>query len=524
MSSPLDSTSPGNAPPFAEPPGSRRTAPHRPLQRTLALAVAPLCLLGLLGSIGLSIDARHVHQDLQRMFEEMREVSLTRSLLDELRGLQQWVEAIPEATHATNELAYDDLQHHLTAAKLTFARFTAVDDPSDVAHDAEEQVALRRVHSGLEMIAERLTADAPIETLAAPLQLALHGANTLADTVTQETRSIGDGLDRRSARLVEFLTLLGVAGLATVFWATVWLRRRVLQPLQELHAATAKLAHGLPVQDLHSRHHDEFGELTRAFGAMATQVRQAREDLESRVEARSREVLRTARLAELGTLSAGIAHEINNPLASIATCAEGLLRDLDHGQRPDASREREYLQIIRKEALRTRDITSRLLSLARQNPPTRTELRLALELREVAALFDHQFASARVELLIDVPQRVGTVLGDAAEMRQVIFNLLRNALDASPAGGTVRVTVRDLGDQVTMQFADQGPGFRDEDLDRLFEPFFTTKAPGKGTGLGLAIVHRIVVGQGGSVTACRGASGGAVFTVSLPRASEGDVS
>ena len=134
-------------------------------------------------------------------------------------------------------------------------------------------------------------------------------------------------------------------------------------------------------------------------------------------------------------------------------------------------------------------------------------------------MFAHQFATARVELQLRSEGDQGpAIVGDAAAWRQVLFNLLRNALDASPPGSRVQVNCRTEQGEVKLEVADEGPGVPTADQDRIFEPFFTTKAPGKGTGLGLSIVHRIVVGHGGRIEVDNGPRGGAVFRILVPAA------
>ncbi|MBX3463465.1 MAG: HAMP domain-containing protein [Planctomycetes bacterium] len=511
MSSPSDSTSSGGASAGAD----RRASPGGSLQRTLALAFVPLCLVVGAGFWLVLLDARAVRDDLQRMFEELREVALVRTLLDELRGLEQWVEAVPDARGATHALVFADLRNHLEAATSTLRRFHTADDPSAPVHTAAELPLLGRVDEGLRAIAAGLQTDAPIGALAEPLRSALHGASVLAHAVEQESRTIGAELDHRSERLGGFMLLLGLASLATIGGLAWLLHRRVLVPTRQLRRGAVALGRGervpLPVE-----HDDELGELARAFQSMADQLQESHRDLERRVAARSREVVRTARLAELGTVAAGIAHEINNPLASIVACAEGLLRDQE--RTPDEARLRAYLQIVQQEAMRARDITTRLLRFAHQGDHREEPVWLGAEVREVAPLFHHQFADAGVRLQLEVPPRGPVVTGDAGEWRQVVFNLLRNALDVSPAGSTVHVTAGEADGTVVLRVRDQGPGIAEAAQERLFEPFFTTKAPGKGTGLGLAIVHRIVTAHRGAIRAANVPGGGAEFCIEVPAA------
>ncbi|MCA8951514.1 MAG: HAMP domain-containing protein [Planctomycetes bacterium] len=513
---------------MAEPSNPRRPV-RRSLRRAVVAAFLPLCVVGGIGLAVVVSDTRQVHVDLQRMFEELREVSLSRSLLDELRGIEQWVDAAPAADGTSEPLVYDDLRHHLDAALATFAKFSIANDPSEQQHvDAESRV-LERIGGALQSMRAALAGDrAAIGELREPLALAVHGAEVITSAVQQESREIGDGLDGRTQRLFELLLVLGIAAVGTVGWLALLLLRRVLVPVQEIRRVVQAVGEGRSTEALTVRYRDELGDLAEAFTAMAGQVRRSKEELERRVEERSREVLRTARLAELGTLAAGIAHEVNNPIASIVTCAEGLLREHRGGDgdggaggsnadREPRRRLLEYLEIIRKEAMRTRDITARLLRFARHGSGRRDTVWLGDELREIAPMFAHQFADAGVELELVVDGRGPAIVGDGAEWRQVVFNLLRNALDASPRGAVVRVGCRQQADTAWFEVEDRGGGVREQDLERIFEPFFTTKAPGKGTGLGLAIAHRIVTDHGGSI-AVTNTGTGALFRVAMPAA------
>lgn len=508
------SISPGSAAP-----AERVGRPARGSLRTAVLwAFVPLCLVASSGVAALWFDARAVHVDLQRLFEELREVSLTRSLLDEIHGFQHWVRTVPEGRASTHQLVASDLHRHLDAARATYARFSQPDDPSMAEHHDEEAGTLARILESLDEAGRRLDADRTFAELAEPLKIAVHGAEALSHTVDNESREIGDQLDHRSTGRLEAIVLLGAASLATVAWLGYFLLRRVLVPVRDLRTGAVEFGHGRLDVAIPVRHSDELGELAATFSAMASAVRKGREELEQRVEERSREVLRTAQLAELGTLAAGIAHEVNNPLASIATCAEGLLRETAGDGPIDRAHLRDYLQIVRNEAMRTRDLTARLLRFARHDAGRRETVWLGTELREVSAMFEHQFADAgvRLDVVADVPGPA--ILGEPAAWRQVLLNLLRNALDATPRGGTVTATAGREGAEVLLEVSDTGTGIAPETLDRVFEPFFTTKGPGQGTGLGLAIVHRIVTDHSGSIRAGNGPAGGARFTVTLPAA------
>jgi two-component system, NtrC family, sensor kinase len=490
--------------------------PRRPLRRAVLLAFVPLCAVLVAAGTSQFLLARAVHQDVQRLFEELREVALVRALVDELGGVQQWVAAAPAATASSQPLVWADVRTHHTAALEHLDRFQRPRDPSRTDHDHAEAALLTRIRGNLADSSRVLDAPVALRELQAAIDAAHHDAQSLTRAIEDETRTIGAALDQRSDDLAQYLVLLGLVCALTVGGLGWLLQARVLRPVRELRAAAVQLSRGELDAEIPSSGPDELGDLAATFRGMAGRLRQGRQELEQRVEQRSREVLRSARLAQLGTLAAGIAHEVNNPLASIVTCSDGLLRELDRGNAaPEALR--EYLQILRKEALRARDITVRLLHFARHDEPRREAVDLLHEAHEVGAMFAHQLQDRQVTLRCEASaDPAPTFVGDPAEWRQVLFNLVRNALDASPAGACITITVQPHGDGVRLQVRDQGPGIPTADLDRIFEPFYTTKDPGHGTGLGLPIVLRIVESHRGRIRVDN-AEPGAVFTVDVPR-------
>ncbi|MCB9878599.1 MAG: HAMP domain-containing histidine kinase [Planctomycetes bacterium] len=486
------------------------------LRRAVLMTLVPL---GAIVIAGVALElwmARSVHRDVVRLFEELREVALTRALVDELRGVEAWVGMLPKATAASHPFIFSDVRGHYEAAATQLERFTRNGDPSRDAHNDDENRLLDELARQLGAVEQPLRDGGALEGLQAPLSAALQAALSIAAAVDEESREIGAELDERTDDMLQTLLVLGLTSVATVAALGWVLQRRVLRPVAELHDRAVRFGRGELHHPQPVRRRDELGDLADAFATMATQLAAHQRDLERRVEQRSREVLRSARLAQLGTLAAGIAHEINNPLASIVACSDGLLRELQRGDLQAADLG-DYLEILRKEALRARDITTSLLRFA--HDPQRDEpLRLDAEVREVAALFRHQLEDAGVALHLALPEGdalAPTMLGNAAEWRQVLFNLLRNALDASPRGGTMSITCERHGGDVRLTVADQGPGIPRELREQVFEPFFTTKGAGKGTGLGLAIVHRIVAGHGGEVR-IEGDEGGARVEIRVP--------
>jgi two-component system sensor histidine kinase PilS (NtrC family) len=218
---------------------------------------------------------------------------------------------------------------------------------------------------------------------------------------------------------------------------------------------------------------------------------------------------RAERMATLGQLSAGIAHEIRNPLASISGSIE-LLRQGHAASEDDAA----LMAIVNREIDRLNGLISDLLDWANPRPPQIVDLDLAVLVDETVRVF-RQDKSSGVEVGLTTPREL-VMAGDAAKLRQVVWNLLRNAAEAAAAGGGhVEVGVGGSGDTAEIVISDDGAGIPREHLSRVFDPFFTTKK--RGTGLGLATCHSIVTDHGGSLDVASDAGGGTRVVVRLPR-------
>lgn len=502
-------------------PGEPAIPGRRPLRRAVLLAFVPLAVALVAASAAQWRYARDVHADIERLFEELREIAVVRALIDELRGIDQWVAAERSLSADAAGAARRDVDQHLVAAIATARRLQADGDPSRPAHRDDERRLLDQIRSELAAMAQALAGQADVAALRQPLATCRHAAASLAAAIERESRDVGDDLDRGSDAMRQQLLLLGLAGAVTLGLLGWHLLRRVLQPVEDLRQAARRLGEGDLRADIPRQHDDELGDLAGAFRAMARQLRSNRDELEARVAARTQEALRSARLAQLGTLAAGVAHEINNPLASIVAAADGLLRSLRDAPTADPGQV-EYLQILRKEALRAKDITTRLLRLARDDAPRRETVRLAAEVREAAAFLAPQFAQAGLRLDVAIAAE-DEFLGDPEAWRQVLRNLLANAMDASPAGGTVRVGLQRRDGALRLDVHDDGPGIPAELRQQVFEPFFTTKPPGRGTGLGLALAHRIVESHGGRIWVAD-APHGALLAVEVPLAGPGPAS
>lgn len=223
------------------------------------------------------------------------------------------------------------------------------------------------------------------------------------------------------------------------------------------------------------------------------------------------------KMATIGRLVSGVAHEVNNPLAAILGFTDLLL---ENPEMPASAR--EDLQIILQETQRTKEIVQDLLRFARQRPTQREPVQVNTVLRQTIKLRGYDFASHGVEVVEEFDEGIGETLGDAQQLQQVFLNILNNAYDAiqeSGNHGKIRIGTKRAGDSIEVTFMDNGTGVSDP--ERIFDPFFTTKQAGRGTGLGLSICYGIVRAHGGEILCWKNAGeSGSTFLVRLPRATE----
>lgn len=224
------------------------------------------------------------------------------------------------------------------------------------------------------------------------------------------------------------------------------------------------------------------------------------------------------RLASLGILAAGVAHEINNPLASILAGVEILERRLqeDASHSVSSGEASEVLQVLGRETRRCRDITDKLLLLAQPYSVAPTWVSVNRAVEDTISLLRYQTQHQGVRAVAEIEPAMPEIWAKDSGVRAICMNLMLNAVQAMPKGGTLRVRTRSFGHHVAIEVDDTGPGIAPPHLDRIWDPFFTTKPPGQGTGLGLSITQRIVTRHAGSIRAENLPQGGARFTVELP--------
>ncbi len=259
----------------------------------------------------------------------------------------------------------------------------------------------------------------------------------------------------------------------------------------------------------------------RADGADVSHVITVGEEITARVEA-NRAVARAEKLAAVGRLAAGVVHEINNPLATIAACSEALemrVGEGAYGASRDVDDLREYLALIRSEAFRCKQITNGLLDFSRTRAGEPAPVSVTEVVKAAARLLRHQRRAKSIEFQVEVADDVAVIAGDAGQLQQVVIILAENAIDAMAQGGTLTLRTYNESAGVRLQVRDTGVGIAQEHVAKIFDPFYTTKEIGRGTGLGLAVCYGIVTEHGGHITVDSTVGRGTTFTVSLPAAS-----
>jgi two-component system NtrC family sensor kinase len=316
-------------------------------------------------------------------------------------------------------------------------------------------------------------------------------------------------LKRRSTLMFLAITLAGAA--LTVGLSYV-ISRWFSAPLRSLVAASQRLAHGDLGAKVPTPAVTEFAELAQGFNAMADALRARDEKLR---EFTRRKIMESERLAVIGQLAAGVAHELNNPLQGIVAYSHLLRERKGHngGNGSDA-----WVEKIVTQADRCTAIVRGLLDFARPRTPVKKPTAVKALVEGCVSLVEDQALFHNIEVVRHFGADVPDVVVDPSLMQQVFMNLIINAAEAMPEGGRLAVTTRvDPTDgMVEVEIADTGRGIAQADLDRIFDPFFTTKAVGHGTGLGLAISFGIVKEHHGTISVESEVGKGTTFNVSLP--------
>jgi two-component system NtrC family sensor kinase len=312
-------------------------------------------------------------------------------------------------------------------------------------------------------------------------------------------------------------------------------QRAVYRPLADLKDCAARLADGDLEQQIPVRSGDEFGQLAESFNSVTRTLRKSRDELqewghtlEVKVADATRdlqlaqaEAARGEKLASVGLLAAGIAHELNNPLTGVLTFSH-----LVRKQMPEGSAEAEDLDLVIQETKRCAVIIRRLLDFAREKTPEKKYSNLNSLVEQTTQLIAQSAQLADIAIILDLDETLPPVWIDEDLVKQVIMNLLVNAEHAIEDGGSITIRTRvhsgrkgDNGKAEPMaeiSVTDTGCGIPEENLTRIFDPFFTTKGVGKGTGLGLSVSHGTIAAHGGSIEVNSTVGVGTEFRIYLP--------
>ncbi|MGQ9508383.1 MAG: sensor histidine kinase [Thermodesulfobacteriota bacterium] len=336
-----------------------------------------------------------------------------------------------------------------------------------------------------------------------------------------------ESFEKEKAQIYNRMIVSGVISVIILtLCLSLLLTRFVNQPIHKLLTATKQAAQGNLDQSVNIRAQDELGELSNSFNHMIAELKRSRDaikewtqTLEQRVEERTRELqqvqdqlIRAGKMAALGELAAGVAHEINNPLTGVLTFSSLMLKKVDenHPWKKD-------LENIVQQTTRCRNIVRGLLDFARQRKPDKREWDVHALIERTINLVENQARFQDIKIKREFKADMPKLNVDADQIQQVFMNILINAADAmGENGGTLTIRTNSYEQTAEISFTDTGCGMSKEHLSKLFTPFFTTKETGKGTGLGLAISYGIIQNHGGEIEVESELGKGSTFRIKLP--------
>ena len=322
-----------------------------------------------------------------------------------------------------------------------------------------------------------------------------------------------------------FFGAIALGGIVLIVFVAVLQARRISRPLKTLEGVAQQIADGDYSREVIIHAPDEIEHLAKSINQMAKKLEVEKQELEEwgatlekRVQDRTDEIkkihsqlFRSEKLASLGKLAAGVAHEINNPLTGILTNSSLLLEDIEPGDP-----KREDVDIIVKETIRCREIVKRLLDFARQTKPQKKLTSVNALIENIVLLVRNQTSFRNIEIGKHLDERLPEILSDTDQIQQVFINIVLNAAEAMTNGGTLTISsgLSKDSELIFVTFTDTGPGIPEHHRERIFDPFYTTKE--HGTGLGLAISYGIVEQHGGTINVESCVGKGSTFTVQLP--------
>jgi two-component system, NtrC family, sensor kinase len=438
-------------------------------------------------------------------------VSLTRSKLQLMEKASGYLFEIEQARRfEKNFFLYGtNLPDALTSVRTGEMELERSSAEIEAVLGARRLTAMREGLADYAALLERLRAaslpgkgaDAGAGELEATLRKA--GARALADAeelLDHERLDLHAMLHSSSFAALGFLVLMFLIMAAVV----AFLSRTLLAPLNRFVSYTGRIGGGdySPIQPAR-RYRDEFSNLALAVNHMLYELKRREEAL-----------VQAGKMAGIGALTAGIAHELNNPLNNIGLTTEALIDGFEDYSGEDKL---HMLDQIATQVERASATVRNLLDFTRREPPVVTAVEIAEIVRSTLRLVANELALAQIEAKVSLPEALPAIRGNPRNLQQVFVNLFLNAIQAMPGGGVLEVRVGREGDRfVRIDVRDDGVGIPPENLARIFEPFFTTKDPGQGTGLGLSVSYGIIEKHGGKITVDSQVGEGTTVSVFLP--------
>lgn len=333
--------------------------------------------------------------------------------------------------------------------------------------------------------------------------------------------------------MIIYIAFILVGGIS-IFAGHRFLIKTIVEPIKTLAGATLEFAEGNLGKRVHTASQTEIGLLYQSFNKMAEKIqdhnaflKKFNEELERKVQERTLELqetneqlqrtqdalIRAEKIAAIGELATGVAHEIRNPLNSLSINMQGLVRDIQNKCGAEECRFHDIVNIIQYELKRTNNILDNFVNFAKFPEPKFMQNNINQIIREVTAVVSSESEEAGVVIELSLSDDIPLFKLDRPQMKEVLMNLSQNAINAMPRGGLLKITSSMRNHSVAINVSDTGTGIPEKNLNKIFMPFFSTRE--KGLGLGLPIVKRIVEGHGGYIK-CQSSPEGTLFEVTLP--------
>ncbi len=438
-------------------------------------------------------------------------------------AIQNWVEVTESlGTSCTNALMYEELGlvreaglldiyiAEMMARKNLAIDYIIISDAHKrvIAHNnlkeygkIYDNLLARQAYGAPSTIVQRWGWGDEILEVATPLSIASKRWGTLRVGFSMK------GLQKSIWGIYKEVALMGLGLLAFHFFLVTVITRKITRPILKIRDVLMEVTRGNMAVRSEVKSQDEIGFLSQTFNDMMDRLNEAKAE----VERSHQRLVQSEKMASMGKLTAGLAHEINNPLGGVLTCVEALRKNSD-----DPGQRGKYLALIDTGLDRIHRVVKQLLDFSRPRhfEPRPTEIAPLLE--RVMEMVRYQLSLNRIEVIKELSPDLPSIMADSHQLMQVFVNLILNAVQAMPEGGTLLIRTWKENERVAIQVKDDGVGISPTNLARIFDPFFTTKDAAGGTGLGLAVSYGLIQNHGGEIRVESEEGEGAEFTVLLP--------